>query len=80
MPTPRSFFAAAVVSDKIYAIGGVAQNVGPVLGAVEEYDPATDTWTRKADMPNPRSGTAAASVKGKIYLIGGTPAVQGPVP
>ena len=77
--TPLVFCRGCRVSDKIYAIGGVAQNVGPVLGAVEEYDPATDTWTQKADMPTPRSGMAATSIKEKIYLIGGTPTVQGPV-
>ena len=48
MPTPRSFFTATVAAGKIYAIGGIAQNVGPVLPTVEEYDPATDTWIAKA--------------------------------
>jgi hypothetical protein len=51
MPTPRTEFGVATVNNKIYAIGGYS---GSVLRTVEEYDPATDTWTRKADMPTPR--------------------------
>jgi hypothetical protein len=38
---------------------------------VEEYDPATDTWTRKADMPTAREALSTSVVNGKIYAIGG---------
>jgi N-acetylneuraminic acid mutarotase len=38
---------------------------------VEEYDPAADTWTRRADMPTARQGVCAAAVDGIIYAIGG---------
>jgi hypothetical protein len=38
---------------------------------VEEYDPATDTWTRKADMPTARDSLSTSVVNGKIYAIGG---------
>ncbi|MFC1793953.1 kelch repeat-containing protein, partial [Planctomycetota bacterium] len=38
---------------------------------VEEYDPATDTWTEKADMPTGRVFLASSVVDGKIYVIGG---------
>ncbi len=41
------------------------------LPTVEMYDPATDTWTQKADMPTPRN-TSTCVVDGKIYAIGGT--------
>ena len=41
------------------------------LSTVEMYDPATDTWTPRADMPTPRN-TSACVVDGKIYAIGGT--------
>jgi len=41
------------------------------LSPVEEYDPATDTWTRKADMPTARSGLTTCAVNGKMYAIGG---------
>jgi RNA polymerase sigma factor (sigma-70 family) len=73
MPTSRSGFDTAVVNGKIYAIGG---NTGPWMGkttlsSVEEYDPATDTWAKKADMPIVNRGLAASAINGKIYVVGG---------
>jgi N-acetylneuraminic acid mutarotase len=38
---------------------------------VEEYDPATDTWTTKADMPTARLYFSTCAVNGKIYAFGG---------
>jgi len=58
----------SVVDGKIYAIGGLS---GGPLSIVEEYDPLTDTWTRKADMPTPRYQVQTEAVNGKIYAIGG---------
>lgn len=49
----------------------VVHKTGGSLRIVEEYDPATDTWTKKTDMPTPRSSIATAVVNGKIYVIGG---------
>jgi len=55
MPTPRMTHTSAVVNGKIYVIGGVSSEPGwEGLSNVEEYDPATDTWTRKADIPGAR--------------------------
>jgi N-acetylneuraminic acid mutarotase len=42
-----------------------------ITAVVEEYDPATDTWTRRADMPTARQGLCTAAVDGIIYGIGG---------
>jgi N-acetylneuraminic acid mutarotase len=39
---------------------------------VEEYDPATDTWTSKSDMPTARGNHSANVVDGNIYVIGGS--------
>jgi N-acetylneuraminic acid mutarotase len=39
---------------------------------VEAYDPATDTWERKADMPTERMFFSTSVVGGKIYAIGGS--------
>ena len=52
MPTARSGFGVTVVNGKIYAIGG--SNSGGYLRIVEEYNPATNTWTTKAIMPTAR--------------------------
>jgi N-acetylneuraminic acid mutarotase len=69
MPTPRAFFAAAVVNNKIYIIGGF--NNSGHISTNEVYDPSTDTWSTKAPMPTARSNLAAAVVNNIIYAIGG---------
>jgi N-acetylneuraminic acid mutarotase len=73
MPTARAGLTVAAVNGKLYAIGGSLPRwaKGPTLSTVEEYDPETDTWKRKADMPTSRDNLAASVVNGKIYVIGG---------
>jgi RNA polymerase sigma factor (sigma-70 family) len=73
MPTGRWALSTSAVNGKIYAIGGRVGTGGDgvPLSTVEEYDPATDTWTTKADMPTPRLSLATAVVDGRIYVIGG---------
>jgi N-acetylneuraminic acid mutarotase len=76
MPTARGEMGpSAVVDGKIYVIGG-DQNIHAnrsTYGSptVEEYDPSTDTWTRKADMPTSRVLPGTCAVDGKVYAIGG---------
>ncbi len=81
MPTPRLALACAVVNNKIYAIGGAEIDTFRMQpsAAVEEYDPATDTWKKRADMPTPRYGLTCAAVNGKIYAIGGLDEFYNPV-
>lgn len=38
---------------------------------VEEYDPTSDTWTKKADIPTARWALSTSAVDRKIYAIGG---------
>jgi len=74
MPTKRTFLCTCAVDGEIYAIGGVTAGVPGAdrnPSTVEVYDPATDTWTRRADIPTPRSMAATSAVDGKIYVIGG---------
>ncbi|MEK7400479.1 MAG: kelch repeat-containing protein, partial [Candidatus Poribacteria bacterium] len=75
MPTARGWMArnAPTVNGKIYVIGGWNPIGNPTLTlpTVEEYDPVTDTWIKKADMPTPRSNLAVAELNSKIYAIGG---------
>jgi N-acetylneuraminic acid mutarotase len=77
MPTPRWFHSSAVVNGKIYIIGGEPSEPIPnstVFSIVEEYNPVTNTWTRKADMPTARGRLAPSCpvVDGKIYVVGGS--------
>ena len=70
MPTARLGLATSVVNGIIYAMGGGSEVRQP-LSIVEAYDPATDTWTKKAGMPTARCGPGTCLVNGKIYAIGG---------
>jgi N-acetylneuraminic acid mutarotase len=57
------------VNGKIYIIGGVdSAGLDPF---VQEYDPAADTWTKKAEMHTPRHHHSSCVVDGKVYAIGG---------
>lgn len=65
--------AKKVWHGKLYAVGGltVGGEVGAVLDTVEEYDPATDSWTNKAPLSRSRVGAGlAAASNGKLYAIG----------
>jgi DNA-binding CsgD family transcriptional regulator/N-acetylneuraminic acid mutarotase len=70
MPTARFGMATAVYEDQIYVIaGGTGENV---TGAVEKYDPQTDTWEVLSPKPVAVSDVSAATIGGLIYLPGGT--------
>ena len=57
-------------NDKIYIIGGVAEN-WTYLKTVDEYDPLADTWAIKAEMNIKRAGSASCFYNNKIYVFGG---------
>jgi ligand-binding sensor domain-containing protein len=58
------------MNGKIYVFGG--ENDSGYLSSVEEYDPATDLWTPRADMSIARAQhVVLAGANGKIYAIGG---------
>ncbi len=85
MPTPRGAAQAVAVDGKIYVIGGAHANIPDkpmteplwvgvpqiVVGTVEEYDPATNTWRSRAPMPTGRNHFLASVVDGKIYAVNG---------
>jgi N-acetylneuraminic acid mutarotase len=70
MPTNRGGLGLAVVSGKIYAIGG--SNDNGELALNEMYDPALNKWYTKTSMPTARMGFALAVYENKIYVIGGS--------
>ena len=64
--------SGAVLNDKLYVFG--AEGGGTPYGVfnfVQEYDPATDTWTSKAPKPTVVSGATAAVYNDEIFLFGG---------
>jgi RNA polymerase sigma factor (sigma-70 family) len=75
MPTARYTYAAEV-NGKIYAIGGSPDDAN-VLSTVEEYNPATNEWVKKASMPKPRALFGIAVANGKIYVMGGNRILMG---
>jgi N-acetylneuraminic acid mutarotase len=74
MPVKILGLAAAALDGKIYTFGGRTGNLysGTTLNYTYLYDPATDSWTRKADMPSSRAFMTASVIDGKIYTIGGS--------
>jgi N-acetylneuraminic acid mutarotase len=77
LPSPRYTPPTNVVDGIIYVIGSKGgTNYSEWLqfpaNIVEAYNPAADTWTRKADMPTPRWNESSCAVNGKIYIIGGS--------
>jgi N-acetylneuraminic acid mutarotase len=75
MPRPRGWISdhLPTVNEKIYVIGGWTEHdLNDGQATVEEYDPTTDTWVKKADMPTPRGTLGISNINGKIYAIGGS--------
>lgn len=79
LPVKRGWLSpsASVVNGKIYVIGGIGGEAATMLDAVDEYDPATNTWTSKSHLPTARWGCSSDTVDGKIYVMGGCATFQG---
>jgi len=54
---------------KIYSIGG--DYSGTLVSNVNEYDPATDSWTQKTTLPTPRKLLMSFQINGFIHVVGG---------
>jgi hypothetical protein len=62
----------ALANNKFYIIGGYDESANDPLGINYSFDPATNTYAKKADMPTLRWGPIAATVNNKIYVFGGS--------
>ena len=84
MPTPRGSVAVSVYDGLIHVIGGTVEDKDAVhehdnpaagddrsVGTHEVYDPASDSWTRRAPMPTARNHHGAAVVNGRIHVLAG---------
>ena len=75
LPNARTHFSTVTLDEKIYVVGGQhghEQHTGQ-LADVHRYDPATQQWTKLADLPTPKSHAENATfvLNGKIYMAGG---------
>ena len=75
LPNPRNHLSGASVDGLVYAIGGQYGHDAGVDDQkfLDAYDPATDTWTRMADLPSDRSHFEPGTLvhNGKIIIVGG---------
>ena len=75
LPVPLESPAASFVDGTLYVVGGWAlegTTASPV-STVYAYHPASDTWTRAADLPTPIAAASTAVLDGRLYVIGGCP-------
>jgi len=71
-PQPTQEVGGAVVNGKLYILGAYGANApGGLAGWLNEYDPATDKWTKKTDIPMPVHHQAMTGYNGKVYVFGG---------
>jgi N-acetylneuraminic acid mutarotase len=66
----RDHLYAGAIGGRVYAVGG-RERPSLTLQTVEEYNPATRTWTERAAMPTGRSGGAGAVMNNRLYVFGG---------
>lgn len=71
MPTSRGHTAGAVVDGKLFVVGGDIGGHSRNTAANEEFDPATGTWTKRADLPVIRGSLKAFAFFGHVVVMGG---------
>lgn len=75
LPNPRNHLSSASVDGIVYAIGGQYGHDAGVddRNNLDAYNPATNSWTRKANLPSERSHFEPGTIvhNGKIIIAGG---------
>ena len=78
-PHSRDHFHAAVVGNRLYAVGGrltggTGGTFAPLIPEVDVYDFTTGTWLPAGtvnDLPNARAASATVNFQGDVVVIGG---------
>jgi N-acetylneuraminic acid mutarotase len=71
MPSPRASLVLTSANSLLVAIGGETGG-SAVVGTVEAYQPATNSWSTRSSMSAGARGFAAgALLNGLIYVVGG---------
>jgi N-acetylneuraminic acid mutarotase len=81
----RNGTALASLNGAAYAIGGslyAGVDSPQVIGAIDRYDPVSESWTTIAQLSTARQFEKAVELDGKLYVLGGSSAgwAQAPVP
>src|SRR5215213_3711606 len=72
-PAPLQRFEAqgVAVDGKLYVFGGFTSNFLTATTRSDVYDPATNSWTRIADLPDQITHAHAVADGNSIWLMGG---------
>ncbi len=72
LPNPRHHAGSAVFGGKIYYIGGQHGHDDNLVTQkdVHAYDPATNTWTKMADMPVPAGANGRGHISSGVTVMG----------
>jgi N-acetylneuraminic acid mutarotase len=71
MPTPREHLGAASDGRYLYAAGGRELSAAKNSGALERYDPDSDSWTELKGMPKASGSVGVGYVAGRLITVGG---------
>ena len=74
LPDPRNHVGFATMNGQIYAVGGqYGSDSRTAQGALDRYDPASNTWTVLPDMPLPRGHVMDSTfvLDGDLVVAGG---------
>ncbi len=68
----RGAAGAFAYNDKLYLVNGIQNgHTDGYVSWLDEYDPATDTWTKLPDAPHQRDHVQAVVADNKIFVAGG---------
>jgi N-acetylneuraminic acid mutarotase len=71
IPTPREHLGAASDGRYVYAVGGRQLSAAKNVGALERYDPASDSWSKLTAMPKVVGSVGVTFVAGRVIAVGG---------